>query len=48
MLPSPARESGKSETLIWSGSHSVARPRAICYSRARVNMNGATRKRRYQ
>jgi hypothetical protein len=38
MFPSPAREGGKSETLIWAGSHSVARPRAIWYSRARVNL----------
>jgi hypothetical protein len=37
MFPSPAREGGKSETLIWAGSHSVARPPAIC-NRARVNL----------
>jgi hypothetical protein len=48
IFPSPAREGGKSEALIWAGSHSVARLRAIWYSRARVDLewrlsvNGAT------
>jgi hypothetical protein len=36
MFPSPAREGGKSETLIWAGSHSVARPGSGI--RARANL----------
>jgi hypothetical protein len=48
MFPSPGRERGKSETLIWPQPFGCEAPRDLVFARAREPMNGTTRKRRYQ
>jgi hypothetical protein len=44
MFPSPAREGGKSETLIWPGAIRLRGPRDLVFARAHEPVNGAARK----